>query len=128
MSPSRSRDFKRTDRLSSAMREELTVLLRNAVRDPAVTDVTLTDVKVTMDLGHAQIYYTTYEKDAAHRAELQAGLERAAGFLRREIGRLLHIRRSPELHFVLDSSIDYAEHIEGVLRQLKTEDKNGDHD
>jgi ribosome-binding factor A len=110
---------KRVARLNEQMKRELILLLQREVRDPRVSGVTITDVEVAPDLYHARVYYAV----AAHedRDTALEGLHATAGFLRGEIGRRMHIRRAPELHFTLDETLEHARHIEQLLQQARAE-------
>jgi ribosome-binding factor A len=79
-------------------------LLRREIRDPRVGSITITDVRVSPDLKHAKVFYTRFdeERDAA---EVQAGLDGAARFLRGHVGRLLKLRVAPELVFHPDEQL-----------------------
>lgn len=96
-------------------------LLRGDVRDPRIGLVTISGVEVTRDLSHATIqvapHGTMEEKAAA-----VAGLQSAAGFLRRMVAHTLTTRITPELHFVLDRGFEYAQQIGKLLDEIKRED------
>jgi ribosome-binding factor A len=108
----------RVARLNEQLKRELTALLQFEVRDPRIGMVTITDVEVTPDLYHAKVYFTMLGDDE-ERSTAAQGLAAAAGFLRSEIGRRMHIRRAPELHFTFDNTLDHAMHIERLLRQAR---------
>ena len=109
---------KRVARLNEQMKRELIALLRFEVRDPRIGNVTVTDVEVAPDLYHAKVYVSVVgEADEQERA--LEGLRAAAGYLRGEIGRRMHIRRAPELHFTLDETLAHAMHIEKLLREAR---------
>ena len=108
--------FKRTDRINELLREELSVLIRNEVRDPRVGLATVTAVETSPELDHARVYITTLGEDE-EKAEIVAGLQSAAGFLRGQLGRRLHLRRIPELHFQIDRVLEGAQRIEFLLRE-----------
>lgn len=76
--------------------------------------MTLTDVEVTSDYSHAKVFYTSL-LDAAAKAEVDEGLKRSAGFLRRELGRRIRIHRIPELHFVYDASVEEGTRISRLI-------------
>ena len=95
----------RPERLGDQVRAELGTLLQRSIRDPAVRLVTLTHVRMSRDLQHARVYYTTLG-DTATRRETARGLRRAAPFLRGQLGRRIRVRRVPELTFVYDESIE----------------------
>jgi len=107
----------RPDRVADQLRAELADLLRREVHDPGVGFVTLTRVQVTPDLQLARVFYTALGDDAAKRNSSRA-LQRAAGFLRRQIGSRLRLRRVPELTFVYDESIAGQDRIEQILNEL----------
>lgn len=97
--------FARSDRVAEQIRRDLAELLRTEVKDPRVNMVTLSAVEVTPDYAHAKVFFTTLLGEEQV-PEIAAGLKRAAGFLRRELGRRLRIHTIPELHFVYDQSFE----------------------
>ena len=102
------------------MRAELCALLQRSVRDPAVQVVTLTHVRMSRDLQHARVYYTTLS-DTATRGETARGLRRATPFLRGRLGRRMRVRHVPELTFVYDESIEREHRIAQILEELRVE-------
>ena len=99
------RDFSRTLRVAEQIQRDLAELLRLEVKDPGIGMVTLTDVEVTADYEHAKVYFTTLG-DADQVAAATAGLNRAAGFLRHELGHRIKLRSIPQLHFIYDESVE----------------------
>ncbi|MDR2186423.1 MAG: 30S ribosome-binding factor RbfA [Azonexus sp.] len=99
----KKKSFQRGDRVAEQVRRDLADLIQNELKDPRVNMVSLTAVELTPDYAHAKVYFTTL--DDAHLAAVEQGLKRAAGFLRRELGRRIHIHTLPELHFIHDDSI-----------------------
>jgi ribosome-binding factor A len=97
-----AKDFSRSDRVAEQIQRELADLLQFEVKDPRVGMVTVTEVEVTGDMAHAKVYYSA----KAGTAELQTGLEKAAGFLRGQLAKRMLLRTVPELHFIYDASID----------------------
>lgn len=114
--------FSRNDRVSEQMRRELADLLMFEVKDPRVQMVTLTDVEVAGDMAHAKVFYTA----AKNSKGLQAGLEKAAGFLRTQLGKRMMIRTVPQLHFVYDESIDRGMHMDKLIDQALSEQGSPD--
>jgi ribosome-binding factor A len=96
--------FSRADRIAGQIRRDLAEIIGSALKDPRVGMVSLTAVELTPDYAHARIFFTTL--DVARLAEIEHGLARASGFLRRELGRRIHIHTLPELHFVHDDSLE----------------------
>jgi ribosome-binding factor A len=113
--------YRRTDRLNEQLRQEVTLLVRDEVRDPRVTLATITAVQTSPELDHAKVYFTTLG-DAEERKGVLAGLKSAAPFLRRELGKRLHIRRVPELHFEIDRVHEEAQRIERLLHEALPRD------
>jgi ribosome-binding factor A len=112
---------KRIARLNEQLKRELTAIIQFELRDPRVGPVTITDVEVAPDLYHAKVFFSA-SGDDDEKQRAREGLRAAAGFLRTELGRRLHIRRAPELHFTLDSTLEHAMHIERLLRQVRSEE------
>lgn len=109
---------RRVARLGEQFRREITEILQREVKDPRVGFVTITAVDVTPDLYHARVYVRIMG-DEARKAEALEGLDAAAPFIRGELGQRLHIRRTPELHFELDRSLEHAQRIEQLLREVR---------
>ena len=110
----------RPDRVGEAIRDELSQLIAREVHDPGVGFITLTRVKVSPDLQVARVYYTTMGDEKAQRETAKA-LERAAPFLRRQLGQRIRLRRVPEVEFFYDESIAQGDRIEQILQELKAE-------
>ena len=95
----------RLRRVADQIQKELSALLRAELKDPRVGMITLTGVEVSPDLAHAKVFFTTLG-DAEALARTEAGLKRAAGFLRTELGHRLKLRITPEIRFVHDASVE----------------------
>jgi ribosome-binding factor A len=107
----------RKDRLADEIRDIIANLFSGGqMQDPRLTLVAITAVKLTADLQLASVYYRVIDQTPV--AEVQKGLERAAGFLRSRLAENLDIRRVPALRFFFDESIENGERIEGLLRQI----------
>ena len=109
--------FKRADRVADLLKIEIADLLLKQVRDPRIGSVTITGVKVTDDLRTAKVFFVEMGKDVCS-ADPQAGLSKATGFLRRELGRRLQLRRVPEIIFVYDPSFAYGNRIDTLLKEI----------
>lgn len=103
-----AREYPRSRRIEEQIQRTLSEVIRSQVRDPRVAGIVLTEVRVSRDLGVAKIIYAALgpegEPSAAVRADMQAGLERAAGFLRSHLARTLATRTVPELRFSYDEA------------------------
>ena len=117
--------FRRADRVAERIRSELMdLLLRGALRDPAAKDVVVSAVRVTDDLGIARIYVRVLEEIDQDRQDRVVGaLERATGFLRRELGHRLQLRHVPSLEFFWDDVVDSGLRIESILEEISEESK-----
>jgi ribosome-binding factor A len=109
---------KRVARLNEQLKRELIALLQFEVRDPRIGLITVTDVEVTPDLYHAKVFFAVHGGEEEQKSALE-GLRAAAGFLRSEIGKRMHIRHTPELHFTHDNTLEHAMHIERLLREVR---------
>ncbi|MEM7707452.1 MAG: 30S ribosome-binding factor RbfA [Pseudomonadota bacterium] len=110
------REYGRHDRVAALLRRELALLIQRQVKDPRVRDVTVTDVEVTGDLSLAKVYVASADEKTL--PESVAGLKRAAGYLRRELGQRLTLRMVPELRFLGDDSAQRGDHIESLLKSV----------
>ena len=107
----------RPERVADQIRSELAMLIAREVHDPGIGFVTLTRVHVSPDLQIARVHFTALGDDKA-RSNSERALERAAPFLRRQIGSRLRLKRVPELKFVYDESIAGQDRIEQLLNEL----------
>src|ERR1700751_6055312 len=107
----------RPDRVADQIRSELAQLLAREVHDPGIGFVTLTRVQMTNDIQLARVFYTTLGDEKARRSPARA-LDRAAAFLRRQIGARLRLKRVPQLEFVYDESIAGQDRIEQILNEI----------
>lgn len=114
--------FKRADRVADLIKMEMADLLLKQVRDPRIGAVTITDVKVSDDLRTARLFFVEMGKDGCS-ADVRAGLEKANGFLRRELGRRLQLRYVPELIFTYDPSFAYGSRIDALLTEIHREEE-----
>jgi len=117
--------FKRAEKVSEAIKREVSVMLTQEVKDPGIHFTTVTVVETADDLRNATIYVSVMGTDQDRQESLK-GLERAKGFIRSEIGRRLQLRYAPQIHFRLDKSLDHAFKIKGILDKLKSEEKKQD--
>lgn len=109
------RGFQRSERVAEQVRRDLADLIRSELKDPRVGMISLTEVELTPDYAHAKIFFTTLNVE--YLDEIQRGLKRAAGFLRRELGRRIHIHTLPELHFVYDASLERGMNLSQLIDQ-----------
>lgn len=114
----------RIDRLNSDMQRELSSLIKQ-LKDPRIDDfLSVMRVEVTSDLSHAKVYIGSIN-GLEQATEACAVLRHAAGHLRTELSRRLHIRKAPELSFIPDGSAEYYEKITSILEKYPHEQSDG---
>ena len=111
----------RPNRLAETLKEEISQLIRVELKDPRIGFVTLTSVDVADDLAHAKVYVSVLGTEDEGKASLEA-LNRAAGFVRSEIGKRVRLRHVPAIVFKYDPSIQHGAHIAKLLRDVGVSD------
>jgi ribosome-binding factor A len=91
-------------RVADQIQRDLAVILASGLKDPRVGMVTITEVQITPDYAHAKVFYTMLNDNKDAIKNTSAGLAAASGFIRNQLGKLLHIHTLPHLHFVHDNS------------------------
>jgi ribosome-binding factor A len=102
------------ERAARLIQEIISELLMGEVTDPALQDVTVTEVKVDREIEYAEIYIHSLDDHDT----VMAGLDRANGFLRHELAVRTRFRKAPILRFRWDDAIDHGERIDELLREL----------
>ena len=124
-------DVKRSVKVAEAIRGELmNMLLAGDVHDPGVQSAVISAVRLSDDLRMARVYARTLELsvDEGDRQRLLDALNRARGYLRREVAQRLRLRYAPELRFFWDDSIDEGRQIEALLREVRGDADDGSGD
>jgi ribosome-binding factor A len=114
-------EHKRADRIGDLILKELAEVLLRRVKDPRLAGITFTNVEVSSDLRHAKVYYSLLG-DNEKRSEVAVGLESAKGFVKRELGKRLQLRRIPDISFHFDVSLEHGSTIDRLLAELKESD------
>ena len=118
----------RYDRINEEIKKALSEIVRE-MKDPRISPMTtIMLVEATNDLKLAKVKVSVYDKDDEVRRETVASLNRAEGFIARELGRRIDIRRIPTLKFTLDDSIEYSVHIAEIIDRLQRERAKDDPD
>ncbi|MDD7614171.1 MAG: 30S ribosome-binding factor RbfA [Clostridiaceae bacterium] len=112
----------RIDRVSEDIKREIIAVIRE-LKDPRVMDkmLTIVRVEVSSDASYAKVYISAMEGLETAK-EAVKGLKSATGYIRREVGKRLHLRKTPELNFVADDSIEHGMNIVKMMDDLRTED------
>jgi ribosome-binding factor A len=97
------------------------LLIRGTIKDPRVGFITLTGVKVSPDLSVAQVFYSMIGTDQ-QKADTQAGLNAAKGYVRREVTKRVKLRVSPEVFFSFDPSLEEGDKIERLLKEVRNKE------
>lgn len=113
---------RRVARVAELIRREVSQMLISGIKDDRVGTgmVSITDVQVSGDLQHAKIFVSIYGSDQA-RAETMLGLEAVTGYVRRELGHRIRLRRTPEVLFIEDRSLERGTKMLSLLNQLSAE-------
>ena len=110
--------FKRADKVADLIKAEISDILLRQINDPQVREITVTGVKVTDDLRQAKVFFVRTGENVCSEETIK-GLHRAAGFLRRELGKKLRLRHVPEIKFIFDESFEYGDRIDRLLAEIK---------
>lgn len=115
----------RINRINETIKHEISHQIRFGLKDPRLTElVSVMKVDTTGDLRYAKVYISVYDTDEKKAQVIQI-LNKAAGFLRKCVGKKLKTHHTPELLFQLDDSMEYGYHIDEIIRDLHKDDKEG---
>ena len=110
--------MRRPEQLAEVIREEVSQIVGYELDDPRVERVTVTDVRVSENLRDASVYVVA-EGTEAEKAEAMKALQKAAPYVRRQLGTALNLRYTPELHFVRDTVEESAVRVEELLSKIE---------
>jgi ribosome-binding factor A len=113
------KETRRSQRVALLVREELSRLVLTVAHDPDLRRVTITDVEMPSDLRSARIFFSCLGEEG-DRVRAAAALDRAAGYLRREVTRRCGLRYAPQLQFLFDQTLERGARIEELLAQVRT--------
>ena len=111
---------RRQERLSDLIKHEVSAILFQTMQDPRLSMCSITEVKLSPDYRHARVYVSSLGSPE-HKEECVKALNQAAGFFRRELGKL-DLKYIPSLQFQADTAAEYSQHIEELLRSVKKEE------
>ncbi|MFB3924668.1 MAG: 30S ribosome-binding factor RbfA [Syntrophales bacterium] len=118
-------NLRRSDRVADLIKAELSDIILRQIRDPRIGTVTITGVKLTDDLRSARVYFVRMGQDT-NTGDIREALQKAAGFLKKELGARLRLRYIPSITFVYDKSFEYGSRIEKLLDEVKSRDTESD--
>ena len=115
---------RRIERVASMVKREVSLMLLNGIKDDRVGAgmVSVTDVIVSGDLQHTKIFVSIYGTDEA-KAETMEGLKSATSYVRSQLGQRLQLRRTPEVIFLEDHSLERGDKMLILLNQLSADRK-----
>ena len=108
---------KRITRVGETIRAELSAIMLKDIKDPRIGFITITEVAMSPDLKVARVYFSQMG-EGEDKEESLCGLRKASGFMRRELGRRLKLKFTPELRFFLDESLETGERISKLLKEI----------
>ncbi|MDP9845837.1 30S ribosome-binding factor RbfA [Streptosporangium lutulentum] len=114
-------DVARARKIADRIQQIVAEMLERRIKDPRLGFVTVTDTRITNDLGEATVFYTVFGSEA-ERADSAAALESAKGLIRSEVGRQTGLRHTPTLTFTHDPLPDTARHLDDLLAEAKARD------
>ena len=117
------KEFSRTRRINEQLRRELNDLLRQRIKDPRASKASVTEVAVARDLSHAKVFVSSLDLEAGPGPAVEA-LNAAAGLLRHDLGRVLHLRTIPELHFVSDEALERGARLSALIDRVRADDED----
>ena len=109
--------MRRPEQLAELIREEVSQIVGYELDDPRVASVTVTDVRVVENLRDARVFVTAEGTEEERVAALKA-LQKAAPYVRRQLGMLLNLKYTPEIHFVRDTVEESATRVEALLSEI----------
>ena len=116
----------RTQRVAESIKEEIGRMLeKGEIKDPRIGFITLTDVDVSKDLGHARVFFSALG-DEKEKNSAKEGLNSARGYVRSELGRRLRMKYIPEIEFKFDESVEAAARISSLLHKLHKSEQEDD--
>lgn len=117
--------YERTDRISEEIRREVDKIIREDVRDPRIAGTySIVRAEATRDLRYCKVRVSILESEL--RKPMMDALKKASGFIRRELSHRMQLRYTPELIFELDTNIEYAAHINQLLKETQRHDEARD--
>ncbi len=117
------KEYPRSARVGERIRRDLAEIIRNDLDNPRMALVSITDVEVSRDLGHARVFVSCLGKTESEREAVVTELNRASGFLRHELARGLRMRGVPKLSFRYDSSLGEGSRLSQLISGAVAEDE-----
>lgn len=110
------KDFSRTRRVGEQIQREMAQLVQQEIKDPRLGLVTISAVKLSKDMSHANIFFTILNDEQSVEETIKI-LDGASGFLRHELGKRMQLRIVPHIHFKYDESISYGNELSSLINK-----------
>ena len=114
----------RKDKVAEAVRQEVSLIVHDVLKDPRLGFVTITRVEMTDDLSYAKIFFSVLGKEEDYKKTKEA-LDSALGFIRKLVSERINLKFAPEIAFYEDHSSEYSVRIDQVLNEIKELKNNG---
>ncbi|MGI6168555.1 MAG: 30S ribosome-binding factor RbfA [Christensenellales bacterium] len=113
----------RMERINEEVKKAISEVIQQELKDPQISQIcSVTSCEVTGDLKYAKVYVSVYDTEKRQEKSLQT-LNRAAGFITREMGKRLDLRRLPQLIFKLDTNMEYGSRMASLIDEIARKDK-----
>ncbi len=113
-----SHSYKRSARISDLLIKEISeMLIRGKIKDPRVSSASITDARVTDDMGYAKVFFTSFD-ERSDTQEMLEGLRNATGYIRRTLSRRLRIKKIPNIEFEYDGLVEKRARIDELIKDL----------
>ena len=110
----------RKDRVAQRIKEEISNIIHDKIKDPRIGFLTITNVEITNDLRIAKVFYSVLGDDDKKK-EAKEGLESALKYIRKLLVETVELRYTPDIMFRLDTSVEYNMHIGGIFDKIEKE-------
>ncbi|MBI5286778.1 MAG: 30S ribosome-binding factor RbfA [Deltaproteobacteria bacterium] len=109
---------RRAERVGGLLREEISSILRNEIKDPRIGFITITRVVVTNDLSLARVFFSIIGTKEDRDRSIE-GLNSASSYIRRALGKRLNLKHIPDINFRFDESLEYSSRIEELIKEIR---------
>lgn len=113
----------RQEKIRELLKEEISDIIRREMKDPRLGFITVTDAEVTPDLRHAKVFVSVMGSDEERNRNMNI-LKNSERFFRQAFGKRVKMKVTPEIHFVLDTSVDRSIRILELLEQVKNDEQD----
>ncbi len=117
----------RQKRLGELLKKEISDMLTRGIKDPRIGFVSITSIEVSGDLRHAKVFVSVYGSEQERKSTV-AGLKSAAGYIRKELGQRLRVRRVPEISIIYDESLERGSRILELIDSVVPEEPDTPHE